>query len=58
LASRLGFAAVKGLISGKSKQMVGLRGNSVVMTPLSEALNNNQFRLEEDLMEMVSVLSI
>jgi 6-phosphofructokinase 1 len=38
--------------------MVGLRGNSVVMTPLFEALNNTQFKLEEDLMEMVSVLSI
>jgi 6-phosphofructokinase 1 len=38
--------------------MVGLRGNSVVMTPLTEALNNTEFRLEGDLMEMVSVLSI
>ena len=58
LASRLGYAAVKGLLSGKSRQMVGLRGNSIVMTPLTEALNNTEFRLEEDLMEMVSVLSI
>jgi 6-phosphofructokinase 1 len=58
LASRLGYAAVKGLVSGKSRQMVGLRGNSVVMTPLTEALNNTEFRLEVDLMEMVSVLSI
>ncbi len=58
LASRLGYAAVKGLLSGKSRQIVGLRGNSIVMTPLTEALNNTEFRLEEDLMEMVSVLSI
>ena len=58
LASRLGYAAVKGLLSGKSRQMVGLRGNSIVMTPLTEALNNTEFRLEGDLMEMVSVLSI
>ena len=58
LASRLGYAAVKGLLSGENRQMVGLRGNSVVMTPLFEALNNTQFKLEEDLMEMVSVLSI
>ena len=58
LASRLGYAAVKGLLSGKSRQMVGLRGNSIVMTPLTEALNNTEFRLEEDLMEMISVLSI
>ncbi|MDP2415576.1 6-phosphofructokinase [Daejeonella sp.] len=58
LASRLGFAAVKGLIAGNSRQMVGLRGNSVVMTPLEEALNFTHFKLEDDLMEMVSVLSI
>lgn len=58
LASRLGFAAVKGLIAGNTRQMAGLRGNSVVMTPLGEALNFTHFKLEDDLMEMVSVLSI
>ena len=58
LASRLGFAAVKGLIAGNNRQMVGLRGNSVVMTPLNEVLNFTHFKLEDDLMEMVSVLSI
>jgi 6-phosphofructokinase 1 len=58
MASRLGFAAVKGLIAGHSRQMVGLVGNAVVMTPLEEALNFTHFKLEDDLMEMVSVLSI
>lgn len=58
LASRLGYAAVNELIKGNSCQMVGLRGNMVTMTPLEVALNNTQFKLEEDLMEMVSVLSI
>lgn len=58
LASRLGYAAVKELIAGNSCQMVGLRGNLVTMTPLVKALNNTHFKLEEDLMEMVSVLSI
>lgn len=58
LASRLGFAAVKELLRGQSRQMVGLRGNSIVLTPLEEALNNKQFRLEDDLLEMVTVLSI
>lgn len=58
LASRLGYAAVKELTAGKSCQMVGLRGNSVVITPLEEALNFTHFKLEEDLMEMVNVLSI
>lgn len=58
LASRLGYAAVKGLLNGQNRQMVGLRGNSIVMTPLEEALNFSQFKLEEDLLEMVNVLSI
>jgi 6-phosphofructokinase 1 len=38
--------------------MIGLRGNSIALTPLEEALNAPHFKLEEDLMEMVSVLSI
>jgi 6-phosphofructokinase 1 len=58
LASRLGFAAVKELLNGKTRQMIGLRGNSIVLTPLEEALNSSHFKLEDDLMEMVSVLSI
>jgi 6-phosphofructokinase 1 len=58
LASRLGFAAVKELLDGKTRQMIGLRGNSIVLTPLEEALNSSLFKLEDDLMEMVSVLSI
>lgn len=58
LAGRLGFAAVKGLIAGNSRQMVGLQGNVIRMTPLEEVLNFNDFKLEDDLMEMVSILSI
>lgn len=58
LASRLGFAAVRALINGENRQMVGLRGNTVVLTPLDEALNFSHFKLEDDLLEMVNVLSI
>ena len=58
LASRLGFAAVKALLKGNNRQMVGLRGNSIVLTPLEEALNFSHFKLEDDLLEMVNVLSI
>jgi 6-phosphofructokinase 1 len=58
LASRLGYAAVKELLNGQTRQMIGLRGNSIALTPLEEALNAPHFKLEEDLMEMVSVLSI
>ncbi|MGV8880280.1 MAG: 6-phosphofructokinase [Sphingobacteriaceae bacterium] len=58
LASRLGFAAVNALIKGETRQMVGLRGNVIKLTSLEEALSNHEFRLEEDLLEMMNVLSI
>lgn len=58
LASRLGFAAVNALIKGETRQMVGLRGNTIKLTSLEEALSNHEFRLEDDLLEMMNVLSI
>ena len=58
LASRLGFAAVKALISGETMQMVGLRGNDIKLTSLEEALHGHNYKLEDDLLEMTQVLSI
>lgn len=37
LASRLGVAAVDALIAGETGKMVGVRGNAVVLNPLSDA---------------------
>ena len=58
LGSRLGFAAVNALINGKSQMMVGLEANSIILTGLEEALNQHEFKLEEDLMQMADILSI
>ncbi|WDF56665.1 6-phosphofructokinase [Mucilaginibacter sp. KACC 22063] len=58
LGSRMGFAAVNALINGETQKMVGLRGNSIATTPLEEALNMHEFKLEDDLMEMVKILNI
>lgn len=58
LASRLGYAAVNALREGKTQQMVGLRGNSIVTTTLEEALHGEEFKLEPDLLEMSTILSI
>lgn len=58
LGSRLGYAAVNALLKGESQKMVGLRGNSICLTELEEALNNHEYKLEDDLLEMVKVLSI
>ena len=58
MGSRLGFAAVNALIAGKTQMMVGLEANHIKMTGLEEALNQHQFKLEEDLMQMAEILSI
>ncbi|RKR85201.1 6-phosphofructokinase [Mucilaginibacter gracilis] len=58
LGSRLGYAAVNALLKGESRKMVGLRGNVIVLTDLEEALANHEFKLEDDLMQMMKVLSI
>ncbi len=57
LGSRMGFAAVKALIAGKNRKTVGLRGNEIVLTDITEALNGHEFKLEDDLMEMSAILA-
>lgn len=58
LGSRLGFAAVNALVAGQSQKMVGLQANVIVLTDLEEALNQHEFNLEPDLLQMAEVLSI
>jgi len=58
LGSRLGFAAVNALIAGETQKMVGLMANSIKLTSLEEALTEHEFKLEEDLLQMMDVLSI
>lgn len=58
LASRLGFAAVKELLKGNNRMTVGVRGNEVVTTPLEEAINNKEYKLSPDMLELVQVLAI
>ncbi|NEU08589.1 6-phosphofructokinase [Flavihumibacter sp. R14] len=58
LACRFGYAAVKALLAGETQQIVGIRGNSIKLTSLHEALNMHEFKLEEDLMELATILSI
>src|SRR5476651_1299363 len=44
LGSRLGYAAVNALLKGESQMMVGLRGNSIALTSLEEALSHHEFK--------------
>src|ERR1700712_5757548 len=58
LGSRLGYAAVNALLKGQTQKMVGLEPNHIVLTSLEKALNQQEFRLEQDLLEMAEILSI
>ncbi len=58
LGSRLGYAAVNALLAGHTQKMVGLEANHIKITTLEEALNQHEFKLEEDLLQMVDILSI
>lgn len=58
LGSRLGYAAVNALLAGHTQKMVGLEANHIKITTLEEALNQHEFKLEQDLLEMINVLSI
>lgn len=57
LGSRMGFAAVKALLNNQTRKMVGLRSNEMVLTDLREALTEHEFKLEEDLLEMSTILA-
>jgi 6-phosphofructokinase 1 len=57
LGSRMGFAAVKALMNGETRKMVGLRSNEICLTDLKEALTEHEFKLEDDLLEMSTILA-
>lgn len=57
LASRLGVAAVEGLLDGKSNVMVGVINDQVVMTPFGEA-NSHHKTINEELLRIANILSI
>ncbi len=58
LGSRLGYAAVKALLDGETRKMVGLKGNTIQLAELEEAISHHEFKLEQDLLDMVDILSI
>jgi 6-phosphofructokinase 1 len=53
----MGFAAVKALLNGENRKTVGLRGNKIILTDIKEALSGHEFKLEDDLLEMSTVLA-
>lgn len=58
LASRLGFAAVNLLIKGETRRVVGIRGSAIAHVDLEESINNKEFKLADDMLEISRVLAI
>jgi 6-phosphofructokinase 1 len=57
IGSRLGLAALEGLLGGKKNMMAGIINNRVVYTDFKECINTAK-PLEQDLLRMVKILSI
>jgi 6-phosphofructokinase 1 len=56
LATRLGEGAVRALLSGEQDVLVGLRGNHVTTTPLSEVANR-QKSVDLELFELARIMA-
>jgi len=57
LASRLGLAAVEGLMAGKTSVMAGLRSSSIVYTPIEEAIKKHN-EMDIDLLKVAKILAV
>ncbi len=57
LASRLGIAAVEGLLDGKTNLMAGIRSSKIVFTPIDEAIKKHN-EIDEELIKVANILAI
>jgi len=57
LASRLGVAAVEGLLDGRNNVMVGVMNNKVVMTPFKKAIKEHN-RIDKELLRVADIMSV
>lgn len=56
LASRLGYAAVKALLAGKSQVALGITHNNISFTSFDDAINKSK-DLNKDLIDMAEILA-
>jgi 6-phosphofructokinase 1 len=56
LSSRLGYAAVEGLLQGRHTEMVGIIDNKIAFTPFYQAINNEK-KVEAELLKLVEILA-
>jgi 6-phosphofructokinase 1 len=58
LASRMGIAAVEGLLNGTNDAMVGVFQNKMVFNPFDSIMNGQIHAIDEESMRMAKILSI
>jgi 6-phosphofructokinase 1 len=57
LASRMGVYAVEAIIDGKSKMMVGVKSEEIILSPLEKAIKGKS-EINKDLIRVSDILSI
>lgn len=58
LASRMGIAAVEGLLNGTNDSMVGVFQNKMVFNPFDSIMNGQIHAIDEESLRMAKILSI
>lgn len=58
LASRMGIAAVEGLLKGKKDCMVGIKDNVMVYNDFNTIMNNKHHEIDEESLRIAKILSI
>lgn len=57
LASRLGLAAVEGLMDGKQDCLVGVKNNKIVFNPFESIMTGQKHDIDEESLRLVKILS-
>lgn len=57
LASRLGVAAIEGLVAGRKNEMAGLQNGEIVFTPLKEVVTHRR-DIDKSLVKIAEILSL
>jgi len=58
LASRMGIAAVEGLLQGKNDVMVGIKDNKMVYNDFNTIMTNKHHEIDEESLRIAKILSI
>jgi 6-phosphofructokinase 1 len=58
LASRMGLAAVEGLLNGQTDSMVGVSQNKIVFNPFHSIMNGKRHEIDQESLRLAKILSI